>query len=437
MLDTADAADVIDLVRQELGLADTKGRRFPRKATLLDLYSRSVNTQRPLSTVVDEHGAVVPRPRRAHRRPVPRLRGPQARPSACSTSTTCSSTGGRSAADERLGAVAGGRARPRLRRRVPGRQRPAGRHPPGAAAAATTGSPWSATTRRRCTASAAPAPATCSTSARRSPASRRSCSSELPLDASRSSTWPTRVGDDAPDGLPGPPAQPSTHPATGPSWCSCADEDAQVEAVCDQVLTHREAGIALQEQAVLVRAAHHSDLLELELAGRRIPYVKYGGLRYLEAAHVKDLVCLFRLADNPHDRLAWFRLLQLLDGVGPATGRQGADHPRRRARRQRGPRCCCAGRSPPSCSRPAPANRPTRSCAALRREDGEAIGSHADAPARRAGAARRARLRRRRRPLRRPRRAGGRGRRRRASPTSPPTSRSSRRAPPATSPVRR
>ena len=70
---------------------------------------------------------------------------------------------------------------------------------------------------------------------------------------------------------------------------------------------------------MLVRAAHHSDLLEIELGRRRIPYVKYGGLRYLEAAHVKDLVCLFRMADNPHDRLAWFRVLQLLDGIGPAT----------------------------------------------------------------------------------------------------------------------
>ena len=55
---------------------------------------------------------------------------------------------------------------------------------------------------------------------------------------------------------------------------------------------------------------------------RRIPYVKYGGLRFLEAAHVKDLICLFRLADNPRDDVAWFRLLQLLRGVGPSTARR-------------------------------------------------------------------------------------------------------------------
>jgi DNA helicase-2/ATP-dependent DNA helicase PcrA len=88
------------------------------------------------------------------------------------------------------------------------------------------------------------------------------------------------------------------------------------------VLAHREEGIDLQRQAVLVRAAHHSDLLELELSRRRIPYVKYGGLRFLEAAHVKDLMCLFRLADNPRDELSWFRVLQLLEGVGPATARR-------------------------------------------------------------------------------------------------------------------
>ena len=119
---------------------------------------------------------------------------------------------------------------------------------------------------------------------------------------------------------------------TRPRLVRCADEDAQVDAVCEQILAHREEGIALREQAVLVRAAHHSDLLELELSRRRIPYVKYGGLRFLEAAHVKDLICLFRLADNPRDELAWFRLLQLVEGVGPVRARRaivalGVDQP--------------------------------------------------------------------------------------------------------------
>ncbi len=109
-----------------------------------------------------------------------------------------------------------------------------------------------------------------------------------------------------------------------PQVVRCADEDAQTDAICERILAHREAGIALREQAVLVRAAHHSALLELELGARRIPYVKYGGLRFIEAAHVKDLLAAFRLADNPNDVVAWFRLLQLLPGVGPATARRVA-----------------------------------------------------------------------------------------------------------------
>jgi len=107
-----------------------------------------------------------------------------------------------------------------------------------------------------------------------------------------------------------------------PLLVRCRDEDDQSNRVCDAVLDLREAGLSLKDQAVLVRAAHHSDRLELELTRRGIPFVKYGGLRYLEAAHVKDLLAAFRLADNPRDELAWFRLLQRLPGVGPAASRR-------------------------------------------------------------------------------------------------------------------
>ena len=110
--------------------------------------------------------------------------------------------------------------------------------------------------------------------------------------------------------------------ASPPQLVHCADERHQSETVTDRVLELYEQGIALQKQAVLFRAAHHSADLELELARRRIPFVKYGGLRYLEAAHVKDLLAAFRLADNPRDEMAWFRLFQLMPGVGPAKGRR-------------------------------------------------------------------------------------------------------------------
>jgi DNA helicase-2/ATP-dependent DNA helicase PcrA len=103
------------------------------------------------------------------------------------------------------------------------------------------------------------------------------------------------------------------------------DEADQAQQVCDRILGAREEGMDLRSQAVLFRAAHDSDLLELELARRGIPFVKYGGLRYLDAAHVKDLIALLRLASNPGDEVSWFRVLQLLDGVGPLRARRILD----------------------------------------------------------------------------------------------------------------
>jgi DNA helicase-2/ATP-dependent DNA helicase PcrA len=103
------------------------------------------------------------------------------------------------------------------------------------------------------------------------------------------------------------------------------DELGQVDYVVEQVLAHREAGLALRDQAVLMRAAHHSDALELELARRRIPFVKFGGLKFLEAAHVKDLLAILRWAENPIDPIAAFRVVQLLPGIGPAFARRAID----------------------------------------------------------------------------------------------------------------
>jgi DNA helicase II / ATP-dependent DNA helicase PcrA len=132
------------------------------------------------------------------------------------------------------------------------------------------------------------------------------------------------VAEDAPVGFR---ARLVAHRPVGPrpELVHCHDEDAQVEEVCDRILEAREDGTCLRDQAVLIRANHHSALLELALAERAIPFVKYGGLRFVEAAHVKDLICVFRLADNLSDELAWFRVLQLLDGVGPATARRVID----------------------------------------------------------------------------------------------------------------
>ena len=81
-----------------------------------------------------------------------------------------------------------------------------------------------------------------------------------------------------------------------------------------RVLEKREAGTALKAQAVLFRTSHHSDPLEVELTRRNIPFVKFGGLKFLEAAHVKDVLAVLRFAENPRDRVAGFRVLQLLPG---------------------------------------------------------------------------------------------------------------------------
>jgi DNA helicase-2/ATP-dependent DNA helicase PcrA len=110
-----------------------------------------------------------------------------------------------------------------------------------------------------------------------------------------------------------------------PELVFARDESEQATEVCERVLAAREEGMDLRRQVVLFRASHDSDLLEVDLTRRGIPFVKYGGLRYLEAAHVKDLIALLRLADNPADEVSWFRVLQLLEGVGPTRARRIVD----------------------------------------------------------------------------------------------------------------
>ena len=77
---------------------------------------------------------------------------------------------------------------------------------------------------------------------------------------------------------------------------------------------------------MLFRASHHSAALEIELARRNIPFVKFGGLKFLEAAHVKDVLAFLRWAENPRDRVAGFRVLQLMPGVGPGDRGALLDH---------------------------------------------------------------------------------------------------------------
>lgn len=118
-----------------------------------------------------------------------------------------------------------------------------------------------------------------------------------------------------------------TDRATGapPQLVHVRDEADQASFIATRVLENREAGAALKQQAVLFRASHHSGPLEIELTRRNIPFVKFGGLKFLDAAHVKDILALLRFVENPRDKVAGFRLMQLLPGVGPTSARRVLD----------------------------------------------------------------------------------------------------------------
>jgi DNA helicase-2/ATP-dependent DNA helicase PcrA len=319
VLDPADAADVMDLVRHETGVVGRTGRRFPRKATLLDLYSRSVNTGSNLTDTIAE---VAPWCREQV----------DAIAEVCRGYVALKRARGLLDFDDLLLYWRAAAAHPELGKAL------------GAEFDHVLVDEYQdvnalqvdivAALRRHDGRVTVVGDDSQAVYGFRGASPRHLLDIDLvfpsvetiALGRNYRSTQPildvaNGIGEAAPSGFavrlradePG---------GAAPTLVRCADEDVEVQAICESVLAHREEGVALREQAVLVRAAHHSDLLELELSRRRIPYVKYGGLKFLEAAHVKDLMCAFRLADNPRDELAWFRLLQLLDGVGPATARR-------------------------------------------------------------------------------------------------------------------
>jgi DNA helicase II / ATP-dependent DNA helicase PcrA len=134
--------------------------------------------------------------------------------------------------------------------------------------------------------------------------------------------------------------------AQKPRLVTVRDEADQVRFVATRILADREAGVPLKQQAVLFRTAHHSAALELELVRRNIPFVKYGGLKFLEAAHVKDVVSVLRFAENFGDRMAGFRALQLMPGLGPAGAGKILDAVAGAA----SPAALAAVRPPPACA---------------------------------------------------------------------------------------
>jgi DNA helicase-2/ATP-dependent DNA helicase PcrA len=110
-----------------------------------------------------------------------------------------------------------------------------------------------------------------------------------------------------------------------PQLVAVRDEADQARYIVEQVLANREEGALLKHQAVLFRTSSHSGSLEIELTRRNIPFVKFGGLKFLDAAHVKDVLALLRFVENPRDRVAGFRVLHLLPGVGPSSAQRVLD----------------------------------------------------------------------------------------------------------------
>jgi DNA helicase-2/ATP-dependent DNA helicase PcrA len=318
VLDAGDAADVLDLLRTEHGHARSK-TRFPRKATLLDIYSRTVNAQQPLSGVLAEHFPWCAE----HREALSALfRAYTARKRELGVADLDDLLlyWRALAADEVIG--------PRLAsafdhvlideyQDVNGLQvdlaRSLASHGPRVTA---VGDDFQAIYGFR-SASAdhildfpshfADTRVVTLERNYRSTQPLLDAANEVAAQASRA--FPKRLRADRPGGV-------------RPRVLWVRDEAAQAEEVCDRVLEAREQGMELRAQAVLARTSHDSDLLELELTRRRIPFHKYGGLRYLEAAHVKDFVATLRLVDNGADDVAWFRVLQLVEGLGPVSARR-------------------------------------------------------------------------------------------------------------------
>jgi DNA helicase-2/ATP-dependent DNA helicase PcrA len=115
------------------------------------------------------------------------------------------------------------------------------------------------------------------------------------------------------------------HSAEHPQLVSVRDEADQAGYIIERVLESREVGTLLKQQAVLFRTSHHSGPLEVELTRRNIPFVKFGGLKFLDSAHVKDMLAVLRFAQNPRDRVAGFRLMHLIPGVGPSSAQRVLD----------------------------------------------------------------------------------------------------------------
>ena len=111
-----------------------------------------------------------------------------------------------------------------------------------------------------------------------------------------------------------------------PLYVTMDDAVGQAEYIVGKILQTREIGGSLKRHAILFRSSHHSDVLEVELTRKNIPFVKYGGLKFLEAAHVKDMLSVLRWVDNPRNSVAGFRVLKLVPGFGPGHAKKALEY---------------------------------------------------------------------------------------------------------------
>jgi DNA helicase-2/ATP-dependent DNA helicase PcrA len=318
VIDTSDVADLVDVVREELGLATT-GRRIPRKSTLADIYSRTVNLQRPLSEVLAEfypwsqsdHSEIS----RVMREVTARKRASrlldyddlllywQAAMRQPALAATIAASFDHVLVDEYQDVNA-------LQVEIVAALRRFG------VGVSVVGDDMQAIYGFRA-------------------ASREHIlsfpaafadSQVVRLEQNYRSTQPildfaNQVASEAERSFRRTLA--AVHDGSAlPELVVAHDEDDEARQIVERVLEHYERGVPLREQAVLMRAAHHSSLLELELGRRNIPFVKYGGIRHLEVAHVKDFLALLRAVLHVRDEVSWFRVFQLFEGVGPAAARR-------------------------------------------------------------------------------------------------------------------
>ena len=322
--DREDSADLMNLVRHELGFSKTESR-FPTKGTCLAIYSRCVNAETPLEEVLGSSfpwcagwaaelkqlfAAYVEAKQQqnvldyddlllywAQMMSEPALAARDRRP-----------------------------LRPCAGRRVPGHQPAAVLDPAGAEARR----PRPDRGRRRRAVDLFVPRRDRAQHPRLSRASSRPPADIITLDRNYRSTQPilaaaNGVIDLAARALHQEPLDRPRRPARKPQLVTVRDEADQARYIVERVLENREAGTLLKQQAVLFRTSHHSGPLEIELTRRNIPFVKFGGLKFLDAAHVKDMLALLRFVENPRDRVAGFRVLQLLPGVGPASAQSVLD----------------------------------------------------------------------------------------------------------------